>query len=321
MVLIFESMLRKIILSFLYIFFTASLFFALLFWFLQSTLFNNLFYTEQILPQIYPTVLRDIAEYALDQDSFLRQHISPVDMETIVQESFPLQDAKEMTNMLFDRFLQHTFSDTQNAVVGLEMGPFKNHYVAALRAFLVSFVQQLSVCMKPEDATTFTCRMGDTSPEAVETFINSFIDLPSVLQNVPDRIDLTTPKIALSSFLFRMDNLWLFIVFLPLLLLLLIVAVSSQNIKSFFQKQGWLFLMLGIVFFVGSFLLSEYFSFAKFQLEQEMGDSTVYLNLFYGTYSGMVKTELLWTALILCLIAGICFSFFFSLRFPDKKRR
>jgi hypothetical protein len=320
-ILIFESMLRKVILSFLYIFFTASLLFALLFWFLQGTLFNNVFYTEQILPQIYPTVVQDIAQYAINQDPFLLQHVSVTDMENIVRQSFPQSDAKEMTNMLFDRFFQRVFSDEKNMETSLDLKPFKDHFLVTLQHFLVSFVQKLPVCQKPEDAMTFSCRMGDTSPEAVSTFINSFIDPKAVLHNVPDSIYLAIPAVPFPAFLFRMDMLWYTVFFFPFLFLLLLVAASYRNLKVFFKKQGWIFLLLGILFFLVSLVLTELFSFAKYQLEQEMGDSKKYLNLFYGTYSTTVRTELLWTAAVLVFIGMMCFLFFFSFRSSDKKKR
>jgi magnesium-transporting ATPase (P-type) len=99
------------------------------------------------------------------------------------------------------------------------------------------------------------------------------------------------------------------------------VAASYRNLKVFFKKQGWIFLLLGILFFLVSLVLTELFSFAKYQLEQEMGDSKKYLNLFYGTYSTTVRTELLWTAAVLVFIGMMCFLFFFSFRSSDKKKR
>ena len=319
--LIFESMLHRVILSFLYIFFTVSLLFALVFWFLQGTLFSNVFYTEQILPQIYPTLVQDIAQYAINQDPFLLQHVSASDMQNVVQQSFPQSDAKEMTNMLFDRFFQRVFSDKKNMETSLDLKPLKDHFLVTLQHFLVSFVQQLPVCQKPEDAMTFSCRMGDTSPEAVSTFINSFIDPKAVMHNVPDSINLTIPAVPFPAFLFRMDMFWYAVFFFPLLFLLLLVAVSYRNLKVFFKKQGWIFLIFGILFSLGSLLLTELFSFARYQLEQEVGDSKKYLNLFYGTYSTIVRTELLWTAAALLFIGIICFLFFFSFRSSDKKKR
>jgi len=320
-ILIFESMLRKVILSLLYIFFIASLLFALLFWFLQGTLFNNVFYTEQILPQIYPTVVQDIAQYAINQDPFLLQHVSVTDMENIVQQSFPQSDAKEMVNMLFDRFFQRVFSDEKSMETSLDLVPFKDHFARSLEQFLVSFVQQLPVCQKPEDAMTFSCRMGDTSPEAVSTFINSFIDPKAVMHNVPDHLSLAIPIVPFPVFFVRMDVLWPFVFFLPLLVLLLIVAVSYKNLKMFFQQQGWMFLILGIFVFFVSLLLGELFSFAQYQLEQEIADSRKYLHLFYGAYSTTVRTELWWTAAVFVFMGMMCFLFFFSFRSFDKKKR
>lgn len=293
----------------------------LLLWFFTSTFLNRAFYMDTILPLVYPEVVQEISQYVLQQNNVLSSHFDEKEIRLVIEETISLQDTKEIADQFFsalEKELLTDLRDTSNAVT-LTLTRYKENFESAMERFLESYISGLPPCGNMDDLQTFSCRPLDISDEALQVYISGFIDIKAIFHDVPEVVHIQIPQITLPPLIVYLDNIERGGILLLFILVLCILAFSYRNIKSFFKKQGCIFIGYGLFFFILSYALHEYFNYTRYSLEQEMNEGKQYVEIFYNIYTASVKERLFFLALSLFCMGVLLFSVFVILKVRSKK--
>lgn len=318
----FGRMWRKILLSFCYFLFSATLLSGILFWLLSSTFLSRDFYTTQITETVYPQFVEQSASQLLSQDQLLTEKFAVTDMHTVVSQSVSKADFLLLANQLLDTVGQ-VFLTSQTQELKLDFTPYKARLKASLQQLLIGYVNQLPACTPGQDGSKLECRpFADTSPDVTTTYLAAVLDLNRITAAVPDGLITRLPAAPVPRDIFYLwQNIGPHFLFLPALFLLLIVLLSRNEWQSFFKKQSGLLLSMALTFFIFWLVLSEVFSYLVYSLEQDNPQSMPYLNLLIDSLLGKFKEHLLW---VICFLLGagiLSGAVFLILYWRHKKNR